>query len=155
GGDSDEVARNLADPLLHPALTPLPGLAAKPVQRDAFGLRAVAGQDVDILDRNVELVAAGIFERNAIVRRLLHGDLGQALVAADAMVGMDDEVAGGERGELGEEGVGALALLAAADEAVAEHVLLGEHGDLTAGEAVIELDDGEGDALCAKGLLPA
>ena len=32
--------------------------------------------------------------------------------------------------ELVEEGVGALLALAAADEAVAEHVLLGEQGDV-------------------------
>ena len=74
------------------------------------------------------------------MRRLLHRDLGQALVAADAVIGVDDEVAGRERRQLGEEGVGALAALAAADEPVAEHVLLGQQGDVAAGEAVVELD---------------
>ena len=83
------------------------------------------------------------------MRRPLDRDLGQPLVAADAVIGVDDEVARGERGELGEEGVGALAALAAADEAVAEHVLLGEQGDVAAGEAVIELDDGERDGADA------
>ena len=61
---------------------------------------------------------------------LLHRDLGQPLVAADAVIGMDDEIARGERRQLGEEGVGVLAALAAADQAVAEHVLLGEQGDV-------------------------
>ena len=37
-----------------------------------------------------------------------------------------------------EEGGGALALLAPADEPVAEHVLLGEDGDVGRGEAVVE-----------------
>ena len=54
---------------------------------------AVAREDVDILDRDVELVAAGIVERDAIVRRLADRDLGQPLVAADAVIGVDDEVA--------------------------------------------------------------
>ena len=76
---------------------------------DALAVAAVAGQDVDILDRHVELVAAGIFQRDAVVRRLADLDRGQPLVAADAMVGMDDEVARGERRQLGKEGVGALA----------------------------------------------
>ena len=68
GGGLDQLAGDLADPLLHPRLAPLPGLAAEPVERDAVLAGAVAGEDVDILDRDVELVAAGIFERDAIVR---------------------------------------------------------------------------------------
>ena len=85
-------------------------------------------------------------------------DLGQALVAADAVIGVDDEVAGAERRQLGQEGVGALPALAAADEPVAEHVLLGEQGDVGGGEAVVELDDGERDLALGGGaqrLLPA
>ena len=71
------------------------------------------------------------------------------------MIGVDDEVAGRQRRELGEEGVGALAALAAADEPVAEHVLLGEQGDVAAGEAVIELDHRERDRPAgAQRLLP-
>ena len=42
------------------------------------------------------------------------------------MLHVHDQVAGRQRRQLGEEGVGALAALLAADEAVAEHVLLGE-----------------------------
>ena len=68
-GDLDELARNLADPLLHPRLAPLPRLAAEAVERDALALAAVAGQQLDVLDRDVELVAARIFERDAVVRR--------------------------------------------------------------------------------------
>ena len=108
---------------------------------DAVALAAVAGQQLDILDRHVELVAAGIFERDAIVRRLADLDRGQPLVAADAMVGVDDEVARRQRRQLGQEGGGALALLAAADQPVAEHVLLGQDGDIGRGEAVVERQD--------------
>ena len=43
------------------------------------------------------------------------------------MVGVDDQVARAERRQLCEEGVGALAALLAADQPVAEHVLLGQH----------------------------
>ena len=60
GGDLDQFAGDRADPLLHPRLAPLPGLAAEPVERDALAVAAVARQYVDILDRDVELVAAGI-----------------------------------------------------------------------------------------------
>ena len=154
GGDLDQLAGDLADALLHPRLAPLPGLAAQPVERHALALAAVAGEDVDILDRQIELVAAGIDQSDAIVRRALDRDLGQPLVAADAVIGMDDEIAGGQRRQLVEEGL-ARFLAAAADEAVAEHVLLGEQGDVGAGEAVIELDHGERDAGRAQRLLPA
>jgi hypothetical protein len=37
-------------------------------------LVAVARQELDILDRQVELVAAGVFEREAFVRRAHGGD---------------------------------------------------------------------------------
>ncbi len=150
----DQLAGDLADALLHPALAPLPRLAAELVERRAFLRRAVAAEHLEILDRHVELVAAGIAERDAIVRRLLHRDLGQPLVAADAVVGMDDQVARRERRQLLEEGVGILAAPGAADQAVAEHVLLGEHRHLGRGEAVIERQDDERDARRAQRLLP-
>ena len=129
--------------------------AAEAVERHALALAAVAGQKLDILDRDVELVAAGIFERHAVVRHLADGDLGQPLVAADAMIGVDDEVAGREGRELLEEGGGRLALLAAADEPVAEHVLLGQDRDVGGGEAVVERKDQQRRLGLARRALPA
>src|SRR4029078_3847902 len=77
----------------HPRLAALPRLTAQAIERDALAFVAVATQQLDILDRQIELVAASVFERAAIVRDLAHGYLGQAFVAADAVVGVDDEVA--------------------------------------------------------------
>ena len=57
------------------------------------------------------------------------------------MIEVDDQVADAERREFGEEGVGALAALLAADEAFAEHVLLGEQADRVGGEAMVERED--------------
>ena len=54
------------------------------------------------------------------------------------MVEMDDEVADAERREFGEEGVGALAALLAADEAFAENILFGEQADRVAREPMVE-----------------
>ncbi len=91
------------------------------------------------------------------MRRLLHRDLGQSLVAADAVIDMDDEIARRERGELLEKRVGVLAPLRTANEAIAEHVLLGEHDDVGRSEAMIERQDDERDALVghAERFLPA
>ena len=60
------------------------------------------------------------------------------------MFHVDDQVAGGQCGQLGEEGVGALATPLSADQAVAEHVLFGEDRHLGRVEAMVEGQDDEG-----------
>ena len=78
------------------------------------------------------------------------------MIAADAVVGMDDEIARRQRRQLGQEGGGALARLAAADQPVAEHVLFGEDGDFGGREAVVERQDEQGGrCLGAERLVPA
>src|SRR6185369_2203729 len=56
-GRLDQLARDLADPLLHPRLAPLPRFAAEAVERNALAFAAIARQQFDVLDRHVELVA--------------------------------------------------------------------------------------------------
>ena len=75
----DELARDLADPLLHPRLAPLPRLAAEAVEGHALAVAAVARQELDILDRQIELVAARIFDRDAIVGRACRPGSGSGL----------------------------------------------------------------------------
>ena len=83
------------------------------------------------------------------MRRAHGGDGLEALVAADAVVDVDDEVAGGEAGGLGQEVLGALAAAGGADQAVAEDVLLGDDGEAGGLEAVLERPDGEAEAAVA------
>ena len=141
GGGLEQLARDFADPLLHLRLAPLPGLAAQPVEAYAVGFRAVAGQDLQILDRHIELVAARIFQRDAIMRGLRHRDLRQAIIAANAMIAMDDQVAGRQRGKFLEKGVGILLALGAAHQPVAQHILFGQHRDIGRGEAMVKAKD--------------
>ena len=157
GGNRDELTRNFADALLHPALAPLPSFAAQPIEAGAVFARSVARQHVDILDRDVELVAAGIFQRDAIVRALTDRDRGQPLVAADAMIDMDDKVAGRERGELGKKRVRRFTTLGATHQPIAKHVLLGQQRDVRGGEAVVERQHDQRDMRIrlAKRRLPA
>ena len=141
GGDADEALGHVADAALEAGLLRLPGAAAEPVEQAL--LVAVAGEELDVLDRQVELVAAGVFESEALVRGAHGGDGLEALVAADAVVDVDDEIARGEAGGLGEEVLGALAAARGADQPVAEDVLLGDDGEARRLEAVLERPDGE------------
>ena len=69
GGDLHERAGHLADALLHARLAGLPGAAAEPVELDLGLLRPVAGQELDVLDRQEQAVAAGIVDFEAVMRR--------------------------------------------------------------------------------------
>ena len=92
------------------ALRACQAVDAEPVELDAGLLRAVARQKLDVLDRQEQLVAAGIVDLEAIVRRAGRLDGAQADEAADAVIDMDDEVAGGEARHLGDEILRALRL---------------------------------------------
>ena len=72
--------------------------------------------------------------------------------AADAVVDVHDEVAGGEARDFGQRIGGALALAAGAHEAVAEHVLVADDGDVGRLEAGLERQHGEPDACLRKRL---
>ena len=67
--------------------------AAEPVERDKFGIAAIAREDVDIFDRDVQLVAAGIFQRHAGMRRAKGGDRLDPQIAPDAMFDMHHQIA--------------------------------------------------------------
>lgn len=69
-----------------------------------FGvLGAVARQQFDVLDRQEQLVAAGVMQLKAIVRMARRLDRPQADETADAVIDMDDEIAGRERRRLGDK----------------------------------------------------
>ena len=70
--------------------------AAEPVERDLGVLGPVARQQLDVFDRQEQLVAAGIVDLQAVVRRAGGVDRLQADEAADAMVDMNDQVVLGE-----------------------------------------------------------
>ena len=67
--DLDQLRGDLADALLEARLARLPGDAAQPVELHAALGRAVARQQLDVLDRQIELVAPGVGDLQAIVRR--------------------------------------------------------------------------------------
>ena len=82
------------------ALRGCQAVAAEPVELDAGLFRAVARQKLDVLDRQEQLVAAGIVDFETIMRRAGGLDGAQADEAADAMIDMDDKIAGGQGSSL-------------------------------------------------------
>ena len=69
----------------------------------------------------------------------------QAVVAADAVFLVDDEVALGDFGCLGDELVGAHAAAGRAADALAEQVLLADQGEFVGDEAAFNAEGDEGD----------
>ncbi len=138
GGDLDQLARNLADSFLNPGLPGLPAEAAELVEGHlAFG-SAVAGEDIEVLDRHEQLVAALVDQAQAIVRRTAELEGDKAIVAADAVVVVDDEIALAERADVGDELIAAPGFSRGPAEPVADDVGLGQDRDLGGREAVLE-----------------
>ena len=142
GRDLDQFLRHLADALLHARLAALPGGAAELVEVRARLVGAVARQKLHVLDGQEQLVAALIFEFDAIVGRARRVDGLEADEAADAVVGVHHEVARREARRL-DEHIARLLGLAAADEPVAEDVLLGDDGEVRRLEAAFETEQRE------------
>ena len=73
-GGFHQLARDCADTLAQLRAAFLPRLAAQPVELHRFFAAAVPGEDVDILDRDEQLVSAAIFQGHAVVLALSDGD---------------------------------------------------------------------------------
>ena len=119
-------------------LAPLPRFAAQPVERDTFAFAAIARQHVEVFDRNIQLVVAGIGQLHAIVRAVADADRFEPVIAADAVLHVHDQIARGQRRQFGQECVGVLALALFAHQPVAKNVLFGDQFDRFAGKPVIE-----------------
>src|SRR5208282_2506781 len=120
------LVRDLADALLDARLARLPARAAEAVELHPGLLRAEAREHLDVLDRHEELVTAVVEHAQAIVGSTRDLDRLEALVAADAVLDVDDQVARGQARDLGNEILGTAPPARRAYEAVAEDVLLGD-----------------------------
>ncbi len=148
GRHGDELVGDVLDALLDPRLARLPGDAAQPVELHVGLLRAVARQHLDVLDRDEKLVALGIEHAQAVMRRAGDLERDQPVIAADAMLDMDHEVAGLEGRHLVDELVEIGAALGRTRQTVAEDVLLGDQCRVRQRVAMLEAEHGEADAAC-------
>src|SRR3954468_16795848 len=92
--EREKLRRGVAHLLRRALLRLVPLAAAELVQRRLLGLRAaVAADDAELGDRNVELVAAFVLEQQELGLPLFHVQGGQTLKPSDAMLLMDHRVA--------------------------------------------------------------
>ena len=138
GRHLDQRARDLADALLHARLAGLPADAAETVELGAGLVRAVARQELDVLDRQEQLVAARIVQLEAVVGGAGRLDGAQPDEAADAVIDVDHEIAGREAGDLGDEILRLAGAAARPHQAIAENVLLADEGGLGGLETAFE-----------------
>ncbi len=138
GGDAYEFARHLAHALLEARLARLPARPAEPVE--FAGLRAVARQKFEVLDRQEQPVAAGVVDFEAVVRRARRLDRLEADEASDAVVDVDDKIARCQRARLRQYVMHPALALRFPDETVAENVLLAEDGEIGRLESLLERD---------------
>ena len=126
GRDAHQAVGDLPDPLFQAGLSRLPSAAAQPVEQPF--LVAIAAEKLDILDGQEKPVAARILDRHAVMRRARGANRFQPRIAADAMLDMDDQIAGAEGLGVSEEILGPALAPCTAHKAVAQHVLLGDDG---------------------------
>ena len=111
-----------------------PVRAAQLVQLDLVAVAGggVTGEQVQLGDRNVQHILAGVLDAQAVFGDALHRDALDARVPTDAVVLVDHQIAGGQ---LAQAGIGVLSLFATLDHAAFP---VGAGGD--------ERETGKGDA---------
>ena len=141
GRDLDEFAGHLKQMFLQPRLPRLPAGAAQPVELGNPFAGTEARQHLDILHRHVEAVVPGIGQLQTIVRRGADDDRFQTLVAADAVLDMDHQIARRKIAGIADKIFGAAFFRGRPDQPVAENVLLPQHNEIGRDEAVFDGQD--------------
>ena len=85
--------------------------------------RTESRQHVDVFDRHVKPVVAGIGNPQTVVGRAADRKGLEAFIATDAVLDMDDEIAFGYLRGVGDKGVGLAPLAGRPHQAVAEQIL--------------------------------
>src|SRR5262249_6525870 len=117
--------------------------AAEAVELDVGLLRPVTRQQFHVLDRQEQLVTASVMHFQAIVRRAGGFDRAQSDEATDAVIDVNDEIAGGEAPRPRDKILGAARGTARADQTVAQNVLLADYCCVRGLEAAFQSEYGE------------
>src|SRR6185503_2585505 len=140
-GNLDQLTRDLADAAFHARLARLPAAAAEPVEVNGCLLRAIAREEVDVFDRQIELGAFGVMNFQTVVRGARRVDRLQPREPADAVVDMHHKIAGREAGRLGDEILRTPGGAPRPHQPVAENVLFADDRRFVGLETGFETDE--------------
>ncbi|VTQ27241.1 Uncharacterised protein [Pseudomonas aeruginosa] len=155
GVDVEQLGGDVADLLGGLALGLLPGFRAEPVQRRQGVVGAgVAGDQVQVGDRHVELGVLGVLQHEEFRLLVVHLEGDQAQVAADAMVDVHHRRAFAQLGEVLDHRVAAVAGLfpaPALHDALAEQRAFGDQGEgrMVQQQALVQRRDADRQACLA------
>ncbi len=102
-GDLDQLAGDLANAVLELGFARLPATTAETVEFDVGLVGAVARQQLDILDRKKQLGLVRIVQFETVMRRAADIERLQADEASDAVLDVDDDIAGREARDFRDE----------------------------------------------------
>ncbi len=132
GGDLDKARRHFENALAHPRLALLPGDAAEFVEFDCGLFRAIARQKLEVFDWQKKLVAIGVMQFEAIMRSARRLNRLQPGKTPDPMIDVNDDIASGERPDLGQKILRSARFAAAAEQPVAQNILFGDERKIVA-----------------------
>ena len=108
GVEREELVGHVFERFADAGFARVPASAAKFVERRVRTFDdAVALDQVHALERNVEARVVGVAQQHEFAAAAVRFDLAQAFELADAVIDVDDEVAGFQFGEIAEESGGA------------------------------------------------
>ena len=140
GRDLDQLTGNLTQALTELGLARLPADPAEAVELSVRLVGAITRQKLDVLHRQIELVAARVIDFEAVVGCAQRLDGLESDEAADAVIRMYDEIARREAGRFGDDIGSAARTLLRAHKPIAENVLLCDDGEIGSLEAAFEAE---------------
>ena len=140
-GHADQLVSDFANALFQFGLFGLPRAAAQTVQQPLFV--AVARQQLNVFDRQIQFCVVGIFQRQAFMRSTRRRDHFHAQISSDPVIDMNNQVTRRQRLCFGQEVFGAPFALGRADQTVAQNILFRNHCHLIGFEALIQTPDSQ------------
>ena len=138
GRGADQAVRHVEQAALEARLARLPAGAAEAVERGCRVFAAVAREHFDVLDRQVELVVAGVENDQTVMRGAPRVDGLKPCIAADSVVDMHREIAFRQGAGLGEEIRRPAPPRRRARQPIAENVLFAQQRQAVADEAMLQ-----------------
>ncbi len=154
GRNADQLFGNITDPPLDAGLPRLPRCPAEFIELGLTALLAIAGQQINVLHRQKQLVTTGIDDQQAIMINTGCGDFPEALIPADAVINMDNQITGIEAGDFPQEILPAPAPTGGAGDAAAVDILFRDQHQPGERKSILDRPDGRIDLALADSIKP-